>query len=331
MQGRRDRMLRMAAVVVLVVDYFGAGLFLAVSPSLNEHYVVAVDSDAPGPFAYEAVDGELVGLDVELLEAMAEDQKFTVTFEQMAYDDALAALDADRVDAVMAGVEITDELDQSYDFSDPYLHYGTVLGVAQSEDGIASFDDLRGRRVGALTDSVAADFAESSKDEYGFTVVYFDDVDAMFEAARSGHVHAFFDESVYLRYDIATGVDMKIVPPVQPGPGIGLVVDDGRNADLIESFNDGLRDAAEHSRYHRIVETYQGPGPWIPFEWSWVVKTVGWVLFFNAWWIIPTVWRAFTWAREKFRPSAPAADEPAAVEPEDAIEPEDDPSWTRGT
>lgn len=309
---KRARWLVPALWVTLLLELFIGTYVQDLSPARGQHFVIAIDTEDSGPFAYISRDGELAGLDVEILNTIAEDQDFTVSFEQMPYKDALAALRLDRVDAVMSGLGITPEREVVFDFSDPYLAYGTVLATDIYESGITSYEDLRGKRVAVLSDSVAAEFAESIERRYAFTLAYYDDVNQMFRAIRANEVQAFFDETVWLRYDIADGIDdMQIVTAAEPDVGIGLAVNQGQNADLVQGFNDGLREIkkSEKHDYDDIVEKYLGPYPREPFDWN----EFGLVLLFNSWWIVPGLVIGVRAVWVKLRPRrtshAPGADE----------------------
>ena len=80
-------------------------------------YLVATDTTfAPFEFTNEA--GEFVGIDVDLLAAIAADQGFTYELNSLGFDAAVAALESNQADAVIAGMSITPTRQESYDFTD---------------------------------------------------------------------------------------------------------------------------------------------------------------------------------------------------------------------
>lgn len=56
------------------------------------------------------------------------------------------ALEANQVDGVIAGMSITDERKQKFDFSDPYFDSGVVMGILKDNDEIKTYDDLKGKK-----------------------------------------------------------------------------------------------------------------------------------------------------------------------------------------
>ena len=82
-------------------------LLLTSAAALAEDYTFGTDT-AFRPFEYTDETGTLVGIDVELLAAIAEDQGFTYTIEPLGWDASIAACQAGQKDAMIAGASITD-------------------------------------------------------------------------------------------------------------------------------------------------------------------------------------------------------------------------------
>ena len=81
------------------------------------YHIVADNAFAPFEFLDEAT-GEYTGVDMDLLAAIAEDQGFQYTVDNCGWDAALGNLQAGLADGMIAGMSITDERRESYDFSD---------------------------------------------------------------------------------------------------------------------------------------------------------------------------------------------------------------------
>ena len=90
-------------------------------------YVVGTDTTF-APFEFEDDNGEFTGIDILLLEAIAEEMGFTVEWQILGFSASVTALEANQVDAVMAGMSITEERMEKYDFSDSY--YDCAIAVA---------------------------------------------------------------------------------------------------------------------------------------------------------------------------------------------------------
>jgi glutamine transport system permease protein len=225
----------------------------------TENYQIATDITF-APFEFQDDSGKFVGIDIDLMHAIAQDQGFSVTIRPLGFDAALQAVQANQADGVIAGMSITDERKKVFDFSDPYFQSGVQMAVLATNDVIKSYDDLRGKRVAVKNGTEGAKFAESIKDEHGFTTVYFADSASMYDEVRTGNSQAVFDDYPVLAYGIAQGNGFKTVTPKEAGSSYGFAVNKGHNAELLQKFNAGLKSLRESGRYQEIIDGYLGKG-----------------------------------------------------------------------
>ncbi|PSP78004.1 basic amino acid ABC transporter substrate-binding protein [Halobacteriales archaeon QS_4_69_225] len=112
-----------------------------------------VAGTAPGfpPFEFENGDGELVGFDVELTEAIVARTDYEFGgFETFEFDSLIPALQDGNIDLVAAAVTVTEDRDEQIDFSDPYYEANQAVLVRSGADFDPSGrEDLEGSVVGA--------------------------------------------------------------------------------------------------------------------------------------------------------------------------------------
>lgn len=223
-------------------------------------YIIAMDTTF-APFEMEDANGKRVGIDIELLNAIAEDQNIELELNAIGFDGALAAVQTGQADAIMAGCSITEKRKEVMDFSDPYFDSGVVMGVAKDSD-VKSYADLKGKVVCAKTGTESATFINGEngvgglKDEIGFTVTLFDDSPTMYEDVKAGNSAACFDDYPVLGYSISQGVGLKMVTDMERGSSYGLGVKKGQNAELIAKFNQGLQNLRDNGKYQEILDKY---------------------------------------------------------------------------
>ncbi|MFE5672866.1 amino acid ABC transporter substrate-binding protein [Agromyces sp. NPDC056523] len=98
------------------------------------------------PFSFhEDGSGDLVGYDVEVAEAVAQQLGLEVEFQETQWDAIFAGLDAGRFDVIGNQVSITPEREEQYLFSEPYTVSRGVIVVNEGDSSISSFDDLEGK------------------------------------------------------------------------------------------------------------------------------------------------------------------------------------------
>ncbi len=171
-------MKRMALVFAALL--IGAAALSAAgrSETTDGERVVKVATDATWPpMQFIDENRQLVGYDIDLMNAVAEAAGFRVEFQNTAWDGIFAGLATGEYDAVISSVTITEERRATMDFSIPYINAGQVLIVPQSTTGVETLADLSGQRVGAqigTTGSFAIEDAEGVQlvtyDELGLAI-----------------------------------------------------------------------------------------------------------------------------------------------------------------
>lgn len=218
-------------------------------------YIIATDTTF-APFEFQDESGKYVGIDIDLLAAIAEDQGFEYELQSLGFNAAVQALEAGQADGVIAGMSITDERKEKFDFSEPYFDSGVVMGIAADNEEIKGYEDLAGKKVAVKIGTEGASFADSIKDQYGFETVVFDDSSAMYMDVTVGNSAACFEDYPVLGYGITQNVALKMVTEKEQGSSYGFAVGKGKNTELLEMFNAGLANLKENGKYQEILDTY---------------------------------------------------------------------------
>lgn len=224
--------------------------------SSGKKYIVATDT-VFAPFEFTDESNQFVGIDVDILAAVAADQGFEYELQPLGFDAAVASLESGQSDAVIAGMSITEERQQKYDFSDAYFDSYVCMAVAEDGD-IKSYDDLKGKTIAAKTGTQGSLCAESLKGKYGFDVQYFDESSLMYQDVVTGNSLACFEDQPVMAYGISQGNGLKIVTEEKENfsTPYGFAVMKGENAELLEMFNAGLANIIENGTYDEIVAKY---------------------------------------------------------------------------
>ncbi|HIY52772.1 MAG TPA: transporter substrate-binding domain-containing protein [Candidatus Agathobaculum merdavium] len=212
------------------------------------------------PFEYTDASGNFVGIDVDIVAAIAEDQGFDYEIKSLGWDAAIAACQSGQADGMIAGASITDERKESgWIFSDGYYQTTQTMTVAADSD-IAGFEDLSGKTVAVKTGTQGATYAESLKDEYGFTITYFEDSPTMYQAVLGGQAVACFEDTPVMAASIKDGnLALKILEDTaNEGQPYGFAIFNPDNQELIDLFNAGLANIKENGKYDEIIAKYLG-------------------------------------------------------------------------
>ncbi len=222
----------------------------------GKKYIIASDN-AFAPFEYLDTDtGEYIGIDMDILAAVAEDQGFAYEMKNIGFDAAMNAVQSDQADAMIAGMTIKEERKLTFDFSDGYFDAGQIMVVAADSE-IKSLEDLRGTNVAAKISTMGADYAKSIAEEYGFTVTTYEDSPTMYQAVMQGTNSACFEDDPVARYSIMDqNLELKVVGEVIDPKPYGFAVKKGENAELIAMFNAGLANIKANGVYDEILAKY---------------------------------------------------------------------------
>lgn len=218
-------------------------------------YTIATDT-VFAPFEFTDADNNFVGIDIDIMNAIAEDQGFEVEFNSLGFDAALMAVEAGQAEGVIAGMSITDDRKAKFDFSEAYYEADVTMAVAANSD-ITSYEALKGLNVAIKTGTNGADFAKSIADEYGFTITEFKDSPTMYQDVIVGNSAACFEDYPVMAYNIKQGAKLQIPEGInEAGSSYGFAVKKGQNAELVELFNAGLENIKANGIYDEIVDKY---------------------------------------------------------------------------
>ncbi|MCQ2455691.1 MAG: transporter substrate-binding domain-containing protein [Clostridia bacterium] len=222
-------------------------------------YVIATDKGF-SPFEFEDAEGNICGIDMDIMNAIAEDQGFTYDLHYIGWDAAIAECQAGQADGMIAGASITDKRkSEGWIFSDGY--YDATQGMAVAADSsIAKFEDLKDKNVVVKNGTMSDEYATSIADKYGFKVTRVSTSPDMYAQVQGGQADACFDDTPILKYSIKTGdLKMKYIDGSENEPAsYGFATFSKDSAELLEKFNAGLKNIKANGKYDEIIKKYLG-------------------------------------------------------------------------
>ena len=127
---------------------------------------VATSPDFP-PF--ESLDGsEVVGIEVDILQAITEKLGMEMKLEQMDFESVIPGVQAGKFDIGMSGITITADRQKNCDFTQPYFLASQAIVVTPDSD-ITCKANLEGKTVSVQTGTTAEEYCM----ENGYEVLAF--------------------------------------------------------------------------------------------------------------------------------------------------------------
>lgn len=153
--------------------------------------VVGTSADYP-PYEFHLLPelpGEMVGIDIDIAEAIAADLNVKLEIRDIVFSKLLAELAAGRIDLALAGISPTENRKLIADFSIPYYQaIQNMLIRASDQDKIKLLEDLRGKVVGTQRGSIQEDMARNLI--AGATFYLNENIAELISALRQGKVDA---------------------------------------------------------------------------------------------------------------------------------------------
>ena len=225
----------------------------------GKKWVIATDTVFK-PFEYTDKSGTFVGIDVDLVAAIAKDQGFEYELKSLGWDASIAACQAGQADAMIAGASITDKRkSEGWIFSDGYYTATQCMAVLK-DSPIKSFDDVKGKTVAVKTGTQGASYAEELKDKYSLTLTYFEDSPTMYQAVIGGQAAACFEDTPIMASSIKDGeLALQIGEGTEnEGAPYGLAIFNKDNQEFLDLFNAGLKNIKDSGEYDKIISKYLG-------------------------------------------------------------------------
>ena len=208
---------------------------------------------------YESVSGDdIVGIDVDIANAIAKKLGKKLKIEDVSFDSIIAGVQNDKYDFGMAGMTVTDERKKNVDFTESYAKAVQVVIVKEDSD-IKSIDDISsknkiGVQQGTTGDIYASDTVENGG--YGEDAVtkYNSGPDAV-QALLSDKVDCVIIDNEPAKAYVAANQGLKILDSSFADEEYAICVKKG-NSQLKNDINKALKELKDDGTIDKIVSKY---------------------------------------------------------------------------
>lgn len=172
--------------------------------------VVAVAIRGDLPFAAVGPDGELTGVDGDIMSALAERLGLDVQVETMDFSGQLGAIESGRVDVAIGSIGWSEERAEAGLFTDPAYYAGAT--IVQSEDSdLSTFADLEGKTIGTVTGYA---WVPAINEIPGAELRTYESADAVYLDVGAGRIDAGFVDTIQDIYtaNVRSDLEIKTVP-----------------------------------------------------------------------------------------------------------------------
>lgn len=207
------------------------------------------------PFNYIDDNGDLVGFDIDIANALAEQLGVEAVPITTAWDGIITGLVSSRFDTIIGSMAITEERLEQVNFTDPYYYDGAQFFVS-GDSKLTSIDDVTDGKVGVVTGTTFHEYLEGL-DNIGEIMQFESDVDnikALEQSRIDGLVTGRF---VGLMAPENYDVDLVPCGKMLYSEDIGIAVRKEDTA-LLDALNKALADIIENGTYEEISNKWFG-------------------------------------------------------------------------
>ncbi|MBM6816597.1 amino acid ABC transporter substrate-binding protein [Olsenella uli] len=210
------------------------------------------------PFEYIDEDGNTVGFDVDLSNALAEKMGLTCEWlPNQAFDTLVPTIkQGGKADICIAGMTISDERLEEVDFSDPYLNSNQGIVAAAGSDLNSESLNAEGMQVACQTGTTGDDWI--SENLPNATKVPLADVTAALMGISTGLYNAMVIDLPVAQNMIAESFsDLEVVEEIPTGEQYGIAVSKD-NPGLLAAINEALAAVEEDGTMDEIKQKWFG-------------------------------------------------------------------------
>ncbi|WP_413990586.1 transporter substrate-binding domain-containing protein [Labrys okinawensis] len=219
---------------------------------------VSLAAEPYPPFASQNADGQWIGFEVDLADAVCKAAKLDCEIVQTAWDGIIPALTSGKIDVIWASMGITPERSRQIAFTIPYYSTPAQFIGAKGDSFDFTPEGMKGKTIGVQTSTVYADYVGRVYPDA--IIKTYSTQDAANADLAAGRLDLGLADSVALSAFLA-GEDGKCCevkgtpkdPIFDGGIGGGLRKDD---AELKARLDAGIRAVYKDGEFTRLEKKY---------------------------------------------------------------------------
>lgn len=221
------------------------------------------------PFESLDKDGNPVGFDIDLMNAIAEKIGYEVQYENMEFDGVVAAVASGTTDVAISGLTINAKRSKSVNFSDAYYSGAAQILIVGKDDTYYTGTDketldeqLKGQNIGVCS-GYTGEFYAKGDEEWGFKKIenakvnIYENISLAIADLKAGNINAIImDDSVAKEAAAANADVAKVIDIALTVEEYGIAIAKG-NDELKEKIDNALAELVEDGTVDNLLEKYE--------------------------------------------------------------------------
>lgn len=207
---------------------------------------------------YEYYEGQdIVGIDVEIMAAIANKMGCDFKVEDMEFDSIINAVDSGKADVGLAGMTVTEDRLKNVDFSDTYTTSKQVI-IVPEDSAIASPDDLNNVKIGVQLGTTGDIYISGDIADGVYTGSTVEQYNSGMEAVLSleqGKIDAVIIDEQPAKVFVEKNEGLKILDTEYVEEEYAIAIKKG-NTELLDQVNATLAELKESGELQEIIDKY---------------------------------------------------------------------------
>lgn len=214
---------------------------------------VGLNAEYP-PFEYKK-DAQIVGFDVDILDALSKKVGFNYSIHHMSFDGLIPALKAGKIDMIISGMSATSERMKQVDFSIPYYEGQTLYIKRKETTELTDKESIRGKKVGAFLGTVQEQAANRMKNEYNLNVIASDAIFGAIMNLKTRKVDVVLADYATAQGYLKENPDLVGFYQESDGSeGLSIAFDKGKYQDILEQINTAIDELKASGEYDNLLK-----------------------------------------------------------------------------
>lgn len=235
-------------------------LFCFAGCAKQEEKLVMGTNAAFPPYEYVDDEGNIVGIDAEIAQAIADKLGLELEIKDMEFESLVTACAGGSIDVVLAGMTVTDERKEEVNFSDSYAT-GVQVVIVKNDSDIAPTKDDEGNDIVDLTGKTIGVQSGTTGDSYCTTdygqenVKQYSNGALAVEALKNGQVDCVVIDNEPAKNYVAANEGLKILETEYIIEDYAIAIAK-ENKELLSNVNAALADLKAEGKIDQIINKY---------------------------------------------------------------------------
>lgn len=219
----------------------------------SKKYVIATDATY-APMEYMDDEGNIVGTDIDIVNAIAEELDIEIEFKNYGWEPLFTAVQNGEVDFAVSSITITDERKQTFDFSEPYYAANQLILVPE-DSKVEKFDDLKDSKVSVQINTTGHEVVKELLGMTSSKILATETMPLAISEMINGNADAAIGDNAVINEYKKNNPKVKLKTVEDAAfekEYYGLMIKKG-NTELVELLNEGIQKLKDNGKLKEIT------------------------------------------------------------------------------